>query len=234
MIDEKEMQKMKEFLKMLPFEAFIDENGELIEDEIVNLVPDRIEKHGRTTVVFWEDGTATAVRRSPDEPDNDYAAFTAAVTKRVYGNNSQIKSIIRELTVKPTAPEPLEQVQKTAAEAMDEIGKAFRKFAEETGGVAQTQEKDACHVDKPCKENAVEFKPVHKADERTLTKEDKSYLDWVTKDLNEKAKAQYAAHVNGMWTCPNCGKTYPWQNGRKGRFATCFRCNTAAQQTAQQ
>lgn len=52
MIDEKEMQKMKEFLKMLPFEAFIDENGELIEDETVNLVPDRIEKHGRTTVVF--------------------------------------------------------------------------------------------------------------------------------------------------------------------------------------
>lgn len=137
------------------------------------------------------------------------------MTKRVYGNNSQIKSIIRELTAKPTAPEPLEQVQKTAAEAMDEIGKAFRKLAEATGGVAQTQEKDACPVDKPCKE-------------------DKSYLDWTTKDLNEKAKAQYEAYVNDMWTCPNCGKTYHWKTGRKGRFAFCFRCNTAAQETAQQ
>lgn len=60
--------------------------------------PKRIWKTGRTTVVYWTDGTITAVRRSPDEPDNDYFAFTAALAKRIFKTNSNIKRILETKT----------------------------------------------------------------------------------------------------------------------------------------
>lgn len=208
MIDKHEMQKMKNFLRMIPLEVFIDD------DEDIDMEPVRIEKHGRTTVVFWADGTATAVRRQAEDEDNEYAAFCAAVTKRVYGSNSQIKSIIRELTeVHMNVSKEAEGAIVTDADAMEDIGKALDAFSKAFSKALGID--DACPVDKPCKE-------------------EKSSMDWEQATLNEKAQAQYAAYKLDMWTCPNCGKTYPWQNGRKGRFATCFRCNTAAQQEAKQ
>lgn len=56
----------------------------------------RILKSGPYTHVFWADGTKTSVRRSPDEPDNDYAAFTAALAIKMYGSNSALKKMIRQ------------------------------------------------------------------------------------------------------------------------------------------
>ena len=54
----------------------------------------RILKSGNRTIVFWADGTKTIVKRSEDEPDSDYAAFTAALAIKVYGNNSALKKMI--------------------------------------------------------------------------------------------------------------------------------------------
>ena len=68
------------------------------EDDIT-VWPDRIVKSGRATIVFWEDGTKTVVKRSPDEPDNDYNAFLAALGIKIFGSNSQLKKIIKEQTV---------------------------------------------------------------------------------------------------------------------------------------
>ena len=68
------------------------------EDEIA-VWPDRIVKSGRATIVFWEDGTKTVVKRSPDEQDNDYNAFLAALGIKIFGSNSQLKKIIKEQTV---------------------------------------------------------------------------------------------------------------------------------------
>lgn len=68
------------------------------EDDIT-VWPERIVKSGRATIVFWEDGTKTVVKRSPDEPDNDYNAFLAALGIKIFGNNSQLKKIIKEQTV---------------------------------------------------------------------------------------------------------------------------------------
>ena len=59
----------------------------------------RIIKNGRGTVVFWGDGTKTVVKRAEDEPDNDYAAFTAALAIKVYGSNSKLKRIISKVEV---------------------------------------------------------------------------------------------------------------------------------------
>lgn len=56
----------------------------------------RILKSGPYTHVFWADGTKTSVRRSPDEEDNDYAAFTAALAIKMYGSNSALKRMLKD------------------------------------------------------------------------------------------------------------------------------------------
>ena len=64
--------------------------------------PDRILKSGDRTIVFWSDGEKTIVKRAPDEPESDYAAFTAALGIKVYGSNSALKRIVeRTETQKP-------------------------------------------------------------------------------------------------------------------------------------
>lgn len=60
--------------------------------------PKRILRCGIATIVFWEDGTKTVVKRAPDEPDNEYAAFTAALAIKTFGSNSKVKKIIRQKT----------------------------------------------------------------------------------------------------------------------------------------
>ena len=58
------------------------------------LVPLRIVKNGVATIVFWQDGTKTVVKRGSDEPDSDYAAFTAALGIKTFGSNSALKRIV--------------------------------------------------------------------------------------------------------------------------------------------
>ena len=60
--------------------------------------PKRILRCGIATIVFWADGTKTVVKRAPDEPDNEYAAFTAALAIKTFGSNSKVKKIIRQKT----------------------------------------------------------------------------------------------------------------------------------------
>lgn len=60
--------------------------------------PKRILRHGIATIVFWQDGTKTVVKRHADELDNEYTAFCAALAIKVFGSNSQIKSVLRHKT----------------------------------------------------------------------------------------------------------------------------------------
>ena len=60
--------------------------------------PQRILRHGIATIVFWQDGTKTVVKRHADELDNEYTAFCAALAIKVFGSNSQIKSVLRHKT----------------------------------------------------------------------------------------------------------------------------------------
>ena len=57
-------------------------------------VPLRILKSGIATIVFWQDGTKTVVKRGSDETESDYAAFTAALGIKVFGSNSALKRIV--------------------------------------------------------------------------------------------------------------------------------------------
>lgn len=60
--------------------------------------PRRILKSGNATIVFWADGTKTVVKRSYAEIDDPYAAFGAALCKKLYGSNSAVKKIIERKT----------------------------------------------------------------------------------------------------------------------------------------
>lgn len=60
--------------------------------------PNKIIKSGNRTIVFWSDGTKTIVKRADDEPDSDYAAFTAALAIKIFGSNSAVKRIVRNRT----------------------------------------------------------------------------------------------------------------------------------------
>ena len=60
------------------------------------LKPKRIIHNRLATIVFWNDDTKTVVKCSEnDEPDN-YTAFCAAYCKKVFGNNSHLKRVIKD------------------------------------------------------------------------------------------------------------------------------------------
>lgn len=46
------------------------------------------------TIVFWEDGTKTVVKCSAEDEFNEYYGLLAALGKKVYESNSQIKKLI--------------------------------------------------------------------------------------------------------------------------------------------
>lgn len=79
-----------------PFQRYLKEISKSI--NIKRLTPERILKSGTATIVFWSDGTKTVVKRSSDEPENEYTAFTAALAKKVFGSNNAIKKIIERKT----------------------------------------------------------------------------------------------------------------------------------------
>lgn len=79
-----------------PFQQYLKEISKSI--NIKRLTPERILKSGTATIVFWYDGTKTVVKRSSDEPENEYTAFTAALAKKVFGSNNAIKKIIERET----------------------------------------------------------------------------------------------------------------------------------------
>ena len=69
--------------------------------DMIRPICTKIIRNGPVTVVFWDDGAKTLVRRNENTPDDPYFAFCAALAKRVYGNNTRIKKIISENTVEP-------------------------------------------------------------------------------------------------------------------------------------
>lgn len=87
------------YVPITPFQSLGDIWSTLLRDMTVGaLIPKRIIRHGPATIVFWGDGTKTVVKRAPDEPDNEYAAFTAALAIKIFGNNSKLKKIVKTFT----------------------------------------------------------------------------------------------------------------------------------------
>ena len=76
-------------------------NGAIMDTSSDVFMPEKIIKSADRTIVFWKDGTKTIVRRSDDTADDLYSAFCAALAKKVYGSNSQVKKILRMADIQP-------------------------------------------------------------------------------------------------------------------------------------
>ena len=59
------------------------------------LNPRKIIYNGDCTIVFWADGTKTIVKRKKGTIDDRYAVFCAALAKKMYGTNSNLKRVIK-------------------------------------------------------------------------------------------------------------------------------------------
>ena len=80
--------------------------------------PKKIIRSGEYTTVLWMDGTKTIVKRMPGSEDSDYAAFTAALAKKVYGTNSKVERIVAKTErVKTKAEKKAEKKAKHKAES---------------------------------------------------------------------------------------------------------------------
>lgn len=77
-------------------ELSLNDLGMAVSDE--RFVPKRILRCGPATIVFWQDGTKTVVKRAEDEPDNEYTAFTAALAIKIFKSNSALKKMVKTLT----------------------------------------------------------------------------------------------------------------------------------------
>ena len=64
--------------------------GKEIDGAVRTITPDKIFRCGDVTTVIWKDGTKTIVKLMPGADDSDYGAFTAALAKKIYGNNSKV------------------------------------------------------------------------------------------------------------------------------------------------
>lgn len=93
------------------------------------LVPKRILKNGDYMTVLWEDGAKTIVKRAPDEPESDYAAFTAAIGIRVFGSNSALKRIVESAEVHGKKKKKKKEEPTKAANAFDKAADSFCKSA---------------------------------------------------------------------------------------------------------
>lgn len=60
----------------------------------MSIVPKRILRSDDRTIVFWQDGTKTIVKRASGERASDYAAFTAAFAIKLFGSNTALKKMI--------------------------------------------------------------------------------------------------------------------------------------------
>lgn len=106
--------------------------------------PKKIIHSGPCTIVFWEDNTKTVVRLEDGKEYDEYAAFTAALAKKVYGSNSQVHKILEKKTKRdlmeriknaktvdlfPDIPEEKKKEHREAAvkrkDAFDKIKDAF-------------------------------------------------------------------------------------------------------------
>ena len=78
-----------------------DENGYKCEVEMRSHIPscwaphpERIIYNGPATIVFWDDGTKTVVKRAKKDKDNKYNAFCAALAIKLYGSNSAVSRYV--------------------------------------------------------------------------------------------------------------------------------------------
>lgn len=72
-----------------------DTDEDVKEEEVMDLHPVKIIFNDPVSVVFWEDGEKTVVRRHESEPYDKYTAFCAALAIKIFGSNTEVNRIVR-------------------------------------------------------------------------------------------------------------------------------------------
>ena len=123
-------------------EAYIDEDirrtqemmdavGKMIhekEERKMSMTPKKIMRNGPATIVFWEDGTKTVVKKMPGDKDDIYAAFCAAFTKKHFGSNEKVKAVVNSLA-QPSEKEMNEIVDDFYTKHADDFCKGYSVIA---------------------------------------------------------------------------------------------------------
>lgn len=97
----------------------------------------RILKNGDYMTVLWADGAKTIVKRASDEPQSDYAAFTACLGIRAYGSNSALKRLVASAEVqgkkkkKKKDPTTSEEVRERITQGFAQARKDMREKEDE-------------------------------------------------------------------------------------------------------
>lgn len=94
-------------------------------------IPEKIIRNKRTTIVIWKDKTKTIVRCEEDKCYDEYEAFTAALAKKIFQNNSKLKKVIKEKFVcqeSDDAEIEWDFVSTPLSRAMNRISDAIKNF----------------------------------------------------------------------------------------------------------
>ena len=126
------------------------------------LIPKKIIKSGDRTIVFWNDNTKTIVKRSNDTEDDLYSAFCAALAKKVFGSNSQVKKILRMADIQPMS----DRMKKKEAEEYRRMLEARKAREEAERPQKILDEYETASIDKVLKAVGDNFK---KRNRRTPT-----------------------------------------------------------------
>lgn len=63
------------------------------------LTPKKIIHNGPATIVYWRDGEKTVVKLMEGDTYDEYAAFTAALAKKIFGSTGYVKRVLKDVTV---------------------------------------------------------------------------------------------------------------------------------------
>ncbi len=143
-------------------EIFVGTRWSIMDRFSFVLIPKKIIKSGDRTIVFWNDNTKTIVKRSNDTEDDLYSAFCAALAKKVFGSNSQVKKILRMADIQPMS----DRMKKKEAEEYRRMLEARKAREEAERPQKILDEYETASIDKVLKAVGDNFK---KRNRRTPT-----------------------------------------------------------------
>lgn len=85
------------------------------------LTPEKIIHNGPATIVYWRDGEKTVVKLMEGDTYDEYAAFTAALAKKIFGSTGYVKRTLKDVTVEQKKKEPEFKSWKEWAEYMNKM-----------------------------------------------------------------------------------------------------------------
>ena len=63
------------------------------------ITPKKIIHNGPATIVIWRDGEKTVVKLMEGDTYDEYAAFSAALAKKIFGSTGYVKRKLKDVTV---------------------------------------------------------------------------------------------------------------------------------------